>query len=77
MQHTDIDWAARIMIARHGEQAASAAQRRATHLLKRNDPDIAALWVRVERAVRAIQGRAIQGPPPAAGDEPARNNSLA
>jgi hypothetical protein len=34
--------------------------------LKRNDPDIAALWVRVEQAVRAIQGQ-----PFAAGDEPA------
>jgi hypothetical protein len=40
--------------------------------LNRNDPDIAALWVRVEQAVRAIQGRAIQGPPLAAGDGAAR-----
>ena len=71
MQQSDIDWAARIMIARHGEQAASAARRRATHLLKRNDPDVAALWVEVQRAIRTIQG-----PPFPAADEPARAQTI-
>jgi hypothetical protein len=60
MQQTDIDWAARVMIARHGEEAAGAAQRRAASLFKRNDPDVAALWVLVENAIRAMQA-----PPPA------------
>ena len=74
MQQTDIDWAARIMIARHGDDAASAAQRRATHLLKRNDPDIAALWVRVEQAVRMIQRQPIPAGNETA-NEPIRDSS--
>jgi hypothetical protein len=56
LQQTDIDWAARVMIARHGGEAAGAAQRRVRRLLNGNEPDAAALWVRVERAIREIQG---------------------
>jgi hypothetical protein len=74
LQQIDIDWAARVMIARHGGEAAGAAQRRVKRLLNSNEPDAAALWVRVERAIRELQG-----PPFPAGDEEAReifgNNS--
>lgn len=52
----DIDWAARIMIGRHGRHALAAAQRRITSLVEAEDITTAAIWVRVERAIRVLQG---------------------
>ncbi len=54
---------AREMIAAHGERAGAIAEERAVERMRSSDPESAALWLRVARAVRAHSSAATAARP--------------
>jgi hypothetical protein len=51
----DIFWAAKLLIDRHGEEAATFAAGRADELLEEGDLDGAAIWRRILAAIGELQ----------------------
>jgi hypothetical protein len=53
----DIWRAANLLIGQHGDGAASEATRRAGRMLDRGDDDDRLVWMRIRRAIKALQAQ--------------------
>jgi hypothetical protein len=51
----DVYWAAKLLISQHGDGAELVAARRADLLIDRDDCDGLLMWLRIMRAVAALQ----------------------